>query len=77
MALEIPEATENVPCPLCAGSAGIVVGEKGRFGMPVRNLCCQTCATVYITPRPTAAAMGEYYRSTYRKHYGRVGYVER
>lgn len=75
MALEIPEATENVPCPLCGGTAGIVVGEKGRFGMPVRNLCCETCATVYVSPRPTASAMADYYRSTYRKHYGNVGYV--
>jgi SAM-dependent methyltransferase len=75
MELEIPEATENVACPLCGGSAAIVVGEKGRFGMPVRNVCCETCACVYISPRPSAAAMGEYYRSTYRKHYGAVGYM--
>jgi SAM-dependent methyltransferase len=75
MALEIPEATENARCPLCDGSAGIVVGEKGRFDMPVRNLCCETCGTVYVTPRPTAAAMAQYYRSTYREHYGRIGYT--
>ncbi len=74
MDLDIPEATDDVPCPLCGDHAGIVVGEKGRFGMPVRNLCCQTCASVYVTPRPTAAAMAEYYTSTYRKHYGGVGY---
>jgi SAM-dependent methyltransferase len=74
--LEIPEATENVACPLCGGTEGIVVGQQGRFGMPVRNLCCASCATVYITPRPTAAAMAEYYRSTYRKHYGGVGYLK-
>lgn len=43
--------------------------------MPVRNLCCATCSTVYITPRPSAAAMTEYYRSTYREHYGGVAYV--
>lgn len=75
MTLELPEATENAPCPLCGDSAGIVIGEKGRFGMSVRNVCCQTCATVYVSPRPTAAGMAEYYRSTYRKHYGNVGYV--
>jgi SAM-dependent methyltransferase len=75
MHLEIPEATDSVPCPLCGDVACIVVGEHGRFGMPVRNVCCETCATVYITPRPTAEAMSEYYRSTYRKHYGGVGYV--
>lgn len=75
MTLTIPESTEHVPCPLCGGTTGIVVGEKGRFEMPVRNVCCETCATVYVSPRPTAAAMGEYYRSTYREHYGSVGYV--
>jgi SAM-dependent methyltransferase len=75
MELEIPEASEPVVCPLCGDDKGIVVGERGRFGMPVRNLCCVTCATVYITPRPSAVAMAEYYRSTYRKHYGGVGYV--
>jgi 2-polyprenyl-3-methyl-5-hydroxy-6-metoxy-1,4-benzoquinol methylase len=73
--LEIPEATESVPCPLCGESAGLVVGEKGRFNMPVRNVCCETCATVYVTPRPSAQAMADYYRSTYRQHYGGVGYV--
>lgn len=75
MNLEIPEATEAVPCPLCGSEQGAVVGETGRFGMPVRNVCCETCATVYVSPRPTAAAMAEYYRSTYRKHYGGVGYI--
>jgi SAM-dependent methyltransferase len=77
MDLEIPEATEEVPCPLCGADTGTVVGSKGRFNMPVRNLCCAACGTVYITPRPSAAAMSEYYRSTYRKHYGAVGYVGR
>ena len=76
MELEIPQATESVPCPLCGASAGIVVGERGRFGMPVRNLCCETCATVYVTPRPSAVAMADYYRSTYRAHYGAVRYVD-
>lgn len=75
MELAIPEATENVCCPLCGGTDGIVVGQKGRFGMAVRNLCCGVCATVYITPRPTSEAMSQYYRSAYRQHYGAVGYA--
>jgi SAM-dependent methyltransferase len=75
MELVIPEATDAVVCPLCGGRDGIVVGERGRFGMPVRNVCCGECATVYVTPRPSADAMAEYYRSTYRKHYGGVGYI--
>jgi SAM-dependent methyltransferase len=74
--LDIPLATEQVACPLCGNTAGAVVGEKGRFGMAVRNVCCATCATVYVSPRPSEAAMAAYYRSTYRKHYGGVGYVD-
>jgi SAM-dependent methyltransferase len=77
MQLVIPEPTEQAACPLCGGRDGIVVGERGRFGMAVRNLCCAICATVYITPRPSASAMTEYYRSAYREHYGDVGYVSR
>lgn len=75
MQLSIPEATEDARCPLCEGEGGVVVGTKGRFGMAVRNVCCEQCATVYVTPRPSAEAMGEYYRGTYRQHYGAVGYV--
>lgn len=75
MSLEIPEANDDVQCPLCGEREGHVVGEQGRFGMPVRNLCCRVCATVYVTPRPTPEAMAEYYKSTYRKHYGGVGYL--
>jgi SAM-dependent methyltransferase len=75
MHLEIPEATDAVSCPLCGDSEGVVVGKRARFGMAVRNVCCATCATVYVSPRPSASAMAEYYRSTYRKHYGSVGYI--
>jgi hypothetical protein len=59
MDLEIPEASENVACPLCGGTEGIVVGEKGRFGMPVRNLCCVACATVYAELRREFRAFAE------------------
>ncbi|HMR09104.1 MAG TPA: class I SAM-dependent methyltransferase [Polyangiaceae bacterium] len=71
----IPEDTESPPCPLCAASqTGVVVGERGRFGMQVRNLACDTCGLVYVTPRPDHAAMMDYYRGTYREHYGEVRY---
>jgi SAM-dependent methyltransferase len=71
---EIPIADESACCPLCGASAAIELSTRGRFGMSVRNVCCNVCSTVYITPRPTEAAMADYYRSTYRKHYGSVGY---
>lgn len=72
---EAPAATETPPCPLCASlSGGIVVGEKGRFGMPVRNIACERCALVYQSPRPPYAEMMRYYSGAYREHYGQVRY---
>ena len=71
--IEIPERTESVACPLCGGTQGVVVGRRGRFGMAVRNLCCDTCALIYVTPRPTPHAMARYYRGAYREHYKGVG----
>ena len=69
----IPEDTESPRCLLCDTSqTGIVVGERGRFGMRVRNIACEICGLVYVTPRPNHSAMMDYYRGTYRKHYGQV-----
>lgn len=71
----IPEATQVPDCNLCGSpSKGIVVGNKGRFGMDVRNIACSECGLVQISPRPDHAAMMDYYRGTYRQHYGDVRY---
>lgn len=42
--------------------------------MNVRNIACDHCALVYQSPRPTRAAMAEYYATGYREHYGDIGY---
>jgi SAM-dependent methyltransferase len=42
--------------------------------MNVRNIACDQCGLVYQTPRPTRAAMAEYYAAGYREHYGDVAY---
>ena len=71
----IPISDEVPDCPLCGASRdGIVVGSHGRFGMQVRNIACEVCGLVYVTPRPSHAAMMDYYRGTYREHYGEVRY---
>ncbi len=71
----IPEDTESPVCPLCESSqSGVVVGQRGRFGMQVRNVACCHCGLVYVTPRPDHDAMMAYYRGTYREHYGDVRY---
>jgi SAM-dependent methyltransferase len=68
-----PVAVETPPCPLCGSTeGGIVVGARGRFGMAVQNIACERCALVYQSPRPTHAAMMEYYAGEYRRQYAEV-----
>ena len=55
-------------------SSGLEVGTRGRFNMNVRNIACDHCALVYQSPRPTRDAMAEYYATSYREHYGDIGY---
>jgi SAM-dependent methyltransferase len=75
LAGDVPLSTEVTTCPVCGSAESKLVSERGRFGMAVRNVCCATCAAVYVTPRPSQEGMAEYYRSAYRKHYGGVGYL--
>jgi SAM-dependent methyltransferase len=71
----LPQATEIPLCPVCGvSSTGIEVGTHGRFGMSVRNIACDHCALVYQSPRPTQAAMAEYYATAYREHYSDIAY---
>ena len=55
-------------------SSGLEVGTRGRFGMSVRNIACDHCALVYQSPRPTQAALAEYYATGYREHYNDIAY---
>jgi SAM-dependent methyltransferase len=62
----VPEPSEQTVCPLCESQSGEVVGTLGRHGVPVRNVACHDCGTVYVNPRPSPEQMGEFYRSHYR-----------
>lgn len=65
----VPEPSQETCCPLCESSEGIELGQTGRHNIPVRNISCVTCGTVYVTPRPSPEQMTEFYRSHYRsKH---------
>ena len=44
--------------------------------MSVRNIACDHCALVYQSPRPTRAALAQYYATDYREHDRETGYFE-
>jgi SAM-dependent methyltransferase len=69
-----PAHHESVPCLLCEAPAAdaLVVGTRGRFDMPVRNVACRRCGLVRVDPRPRPAAMDAYYRGPYRAQYRAV-----
>lgn len=57
-------ATDHVPaCPLCGSSHRAPVTDRDRAGFPATSVCCTQCGLVYITPRLTAEAYTEFYRS--------------
>ena len=65
----VPSATEETCCPLCESDQAIVVSKVARYDTPVRNVACQNCGTVYISPRPSESEMAEFYRLHYRAQY--------
>ncbi|MBI3201686.1 MAG: class I SAM-dependent methyltransferase [Myxococcales bacterium] len=72
--MDAPIADEHCACLLCGTSEpGRVVGTRGRFGAEVTNVVCQSCALVYVNPRPSRAAMAEYYAREYRAHFDQGG----
>ncbi len=75
--LRLPEATEVVPCNLCGGDNVLLLSERGRFGLPVRNVVCVRCGLIWVRPRPTADEMARYYAEDYRAHYGSVRQPDR
>ena len=62
----IPKATEHCICAVCGSDNQIEISTKGRHGVPVRNVACADCGLVYVSPRPSPAAMEMFYRSHYR-----------
>jgi 2-polyprenyl-3-methyl-5-hydroxy-6-metoxy-1,4-benzoquinol methylase len=47
----------EVACPACAGTANTTAFEK--FGFSFKS--CAACATIYMSPRPSADLMADYY----------------
>ena len=64
-----PPATTNVPCDLCGRDDYEPIASLDRDGRPLRTVLCRACGLVWTTPRPSHAAMADYYATTYRLDY--------
>lgn len=54
------DAFVKVPCPACGSEDARPAFQKYELSY----LTCQQCATLYISPRPTPAILGEYYATS-------------
>src|SRR3989344_4735755 len=48
---------ERINCPICGKDNTTVLATKGDLNLDVTNVICNTCALVYINPRPNADEM--------------------
>lgn len=64
-----PFEGERVACNLCGSEDHRVVGTRDRHFRRLTNVLCRDCGLVFVNPMPTEEELGEYYRSSYRRHY--------
>ncbi|MDP3920129.1 MAG: class I SAM-dependent methyltransferase [Candidatus Omnitrophota bacterium] len=55
----------EVSCPACSSVSGALDFTKGGYQFKK----CAECRTVYVSPRPTAEMLGEYYRNNAAAHF--------
>ncbi|MCE5230211.1 class I SAM-dependent methyltransferase [bacterium] len=60
-----PEGQIEVDCPACGQAGAPVAFEKNGF----KYRLCATCGSLYVSPRPTAARLADYYRSSRAAQY--------
>ena len=53
-------------CNLCGGSSLVVLTYRDRYGYAAQADACRTCGLVFLNPRMTAAAYGQFYQAIYR-----------
>jgi hypothetical protein len=58
-------AHTEVACPGCAGDCPTFICEKNGF----KYNRCSTCASVYVSPRPSAAMLDDYYANSSATRY--------
>lgn len=61
--------TWSPPCPVCASTQFEPLAWNDRYGMGVSTAGCLQCGLAQSWPRPTPAAMAEFYRCHYREYY--------
>jgi SAM-dependent methyltransferase len=61
--------TYSPPCPICDGTRFQPLARNDRYGMGVQTAGCLRCGLLQTWPRPTPAAMAEFYRDHYREYY--------
>lgn len=62
-------AKEAVDCPLCGSGEHSLVYNRDRYDMGIHTVICKRCGFVFTNPRPTEAALADFYRHHYRKYY--------
>lgn len=63
---------ELAPCQVCDGATYEVLAAQDRYRMGLRTVGCKRCGLIFTNPRPTAAAIDEFYAHGYRRFYQSV-----
>jgi SAM-dependent methyltransferase len=53
-------------CNLCGAVSFVVLTHSDRYGYPASAHACQSCGLVFLNPRMTASAYGQFYDGIYR-----------
>jgi hypothetical protein len=53
-------------CNLCRATRFTVLAHRDRYGYPAAAHACQHCGVVFLNPRMTASAYGQFYDGVYR-----------
>ena len=54
-------------CNLCGGKEFKTLANVDRYGLPLRNVYCETCGLVFVTPRLQRESLAELYSNHYRR----------
>jgi SAM-dependent methyltransferase len=73
LAADAPTDYETVPCPCGSPRPDIVLSDVDRHGLPARNVVCEACGLVRLTPRWKEGRYLRFYEAEYRSLYETSG----